>query len=173
MTNTYEGMFLLDNQAVRADWRQAKAAVSDTLAKNGAKLVCSRRWDERKLAYPIKGRTRGTYLLAYFEVDGPALNGLRRDLELDERVLRYLMLRVDALPAGELEKAAEESAEGFVVPTPPIEESTTPERAVFGDLADRPIQEHSRRSAPADANEGAEGEGAEADVTEAAAAEES
>lgn len=172
MTNTYEGMFLLDNQVVRADWRQAKALVTDLLAKNGAKVLCARRWDERKLAYTIRGRTRATYLLTYFEVDGPALNGMRRDFELDERVLRYLMLRVDAVPAGELEKAAEEGAEGYVVPTPPTEESVSYERAVFGDLADRPIQEPSRRNqAPVDGGED-EGEGDAAETIEAAAAEE-
>jgi ribosomal protein S6 len=59
-------MFLLDNQVVRADWRQAKTLVADLLAKNGAKVLCARRWDERKLAYTIRGRTRGTYLIAYF-----------------------------------------------------------------------------------------------------------
>jgi ribosomal protein S6 len=171
LTTTYEGMFLLDNQVVRADWRQAKAMVTDLLAKNGAKVLCARRWDERKLAYPIRGRTRGTYLLAYFEITGTSLNGMRRDFELDERVLRYLMLKVDAIPAGEMEKAAEEGADGYVVPPPPTEEATSPERAVFGDLADRPIQENLRRNAPAEAPEG--GDGAEAEVPEAAAAEES
>ncbi len=171
MTTTYEGMFLLDNQVVRADWRQAKAMVTDLLAKNGAKVLCARRWDERKLAYPIKGRTRGTYLLAYFEIEGPGLNSVRRDFELDERVLRYLLLKVDAIPAGEMEKAAEEGADGYVVPPPPTDEVTSAERAVFGDLADRPIQENLRRNAPAD--EGDAAEGAEAEVTEAAATEES
>ena len=57
-------MFLLDNQVVRADWRQAKTLVADLLAKNGAKVLCARRWDERKLAYTIRGCTRGTYLIA-------------------------------------------------------------------------------------------------------------
>lgn len=158
-------MFLLDNQVVRADWRQAKAAVTDTLAKHSAKVLCARRWDERKLAYPIKGRQRGTYLLAYFELADDSLNTLRRDFELDERVLRYLLMRVDEVPAGEVEKAAEEGVEGFTVPTPPTEEAQSPERAVFGDLADRPIQEHSRRSAPVE-----EVEAAESEVPEAAAA---
>jgi hypothetical protein len=42
---------------------------------------------------------------------------------------------------------------------------------VFGDLADRPIQENLRRNAPADDGEAAEG--AETEVPEAAATEES
>jgi len=153
---TYEGMFLLDNQVVRADWNRAKGAIVETLAKHGAKVLTARRWDERKLAYSIKGKNRGTYLLAYFDLGGDGVNEMRRDFDLDENVLRYLMLRVDAVPAGEVEKAAEESAEGFSVPPPPPEEAQSFERLAFGDLADRPIQEPTRHApepeeAPADA----------------------
>jgi ribosomal protein S6 len=141
-------MFLLDNQAVRADWGRAKGAVTDLLAKYGARVQTARRWDERKLAYPIKGRARATYLLCYFEAGAGAVNTMRRDFDLDERVLRYLMLRVEGVPAGELELSQAETAEGFSVPPPPVEEATSAERAVFGDLADRPVQEHGRRSQP-------------------------
>lgn len=170
MGNTYEGMFLLDNQVVRADWNRAKSAVTETLQKHGAKVLAARRWDERKLAYTIKGKTRGTYLLTYFELGGNGVNEMRRDFELDERVLRYLVVRADQVPAGELEKSAEESAAGFSVPPPPTEESQSYERLVFGDLADRPIQEPSRHQPESD--EGADAP-VEAEVPQAAAAEES
>ncbi len=165
-------MFLLDNQVVRADWNRAKSAVTDTLAKHGATVLSARRWDERKLAYTIKGKTRATYLLAYFEVGANGVNEMRRDLELDERVMRYLIVRVEALPAGELEKAAEEAGVGFTIPPPPNEEAQSYERRVFGDLADRPIHEpsrHSERGEPADDVTDAE----MSDVPEAAAVEES
>jgi hypothetical protein len=73
---------------------------------------------------------------------------MRRDFDLDERVLRYLMLRVEGVPEAERELSQAETAEGFSVPPPPPEETTSAERAVFGDLADRPVQEHSRRAQP-------------------------
>ena len=158
MGKLYEGMFLLDNQAVRADWGQAKAAVTELLAKHGAKVVTARRWDERKLAYKIKGRTRATYLLAYFEAGAGGVNELRRDLELDERMLRYLIVAAESVPADEIAKAAEETAEGFVVPPPPQEESLSAERMVFGDLADRPIYEPRRHEAPSAEEEAPTGE---------------
>lgn len=122
MTQIYEGMFLLDNQAVRTDWGHAKAAVTDALAKHGAKVLSARRWDERRLAYPIKGRQRGTYLLSYFELDGARAPGLRRDLDIEERVLRYLILSREALPEGEVELSQAELAEGFSVPPPPADD---------------------------------------------------
>ena len=120
--NLYEGMFLLDNQAVRADWGRAKGAVTEALAKHGAEVVSARRWDERKLAYPIEGKKRATYLLAYYQAPFDTVAALRRDLELDERILRYLILRADVVPEGELEKSRAELEAGFAVPPPPADE---------------------------------------------------
>jgi len=121
-------MFLLDNQVVRTDWARAKAAVTDTLAKYGAEVVSARRWDERKLAYPIRGRKRGTFLLAYYRSPVDVLQPMRRDLELDERVLRYLILGVEVVPEGEVEKSQAELQSGFSVP-PPQDDEPAWERA--------------------------------------------
>ncbi len=117
--NLYEGMFLLDNQVVRADWRAAKAVVTDMITKHGGSISTARRWDERKLAYAIKGRQRGTYLLAYYQLGVDGIDGLRRDLELSESVLRYILLRVEQVPEGEQELHAAEQDAGFEIPAPP------------------------------------------------------
>ena len=131
--NLYEGMFLLDNQVVRADWPKAKALVSDAIAKYGGEVETTRRWDERKLCYPINGKKRATYVLAYYRIGVDGIVGLRRDLELSEDVLRYMMLSVEEVPAGEAEKAGEENVEGFSFPAPPEddepEEAPAPEAA--------------------------------------------
>jgi small subunit ribosomal protein S6 len=148
-------MFLLDNQVVRADWGRAKSVITDTLQKHGAKVVSARRWDERKLAYPIQGRRRATYLLSYFEIGGQGVNAMRRDLELDERVLRYLIVSAPALPEGELDKSQAELAEGFSVPPPPDEEVSSREQAEFGQYG-----EHQQPAAPAAEEPAAEPEAA-------------
>ena len=134
MTKLYEGMFLLDNQVVRADWKRAKAVVTDHLTKHGAQVKSARRWDERKLAYAIRGKTRATYLLTYFETGAQGVNAMRRDLELDERLLRYLILNAPEVPEGELEKSQAELGADFSVPPPPEEEVSSREQAEFGHL---------------------------------------
>ena len=118
-------MFLLDNHAVREDWNKAKAVVMDTLTKNGGEVVCARRWDERKLAYPIKRRKRATYLLTYYRAPETAGPDIRREFDLDERVLRYLLLSVKQVPPGEAELAALEDSADFVVPLPPGDDEPT------------------------------------------------
>jgi small subunit ribosomal protein S6 len=124
----YESMLLLDNQMVREDWGKAKGMVLDLLQKHGAQVKTARRWDERRLAYPIEGRQRATFLLAYIEIGTEHLVALRRDFELNERILRYLLLEVEKLPEGELEKAQAENAADFVVPAPPADDAPEPEK---------------------------------------------
>ena len=119
MGQIYEGMVLVDNDVVRADWRAAKALVTDTLTKYGATIHSARRWEERALAYPIAGRQRATYYITYFELPGDNSESMRRDLDLNERVLRYLFTAVDELPEGEAALAAEEDGAEYVVPEPP------------------------------------------------------
>jgi len=126
LASLYEGMFLLDNQVVREDWKKAKALVTDVLEKHGAQMKCSRSWDERKLAYPIRNRHRATYLIAYYEISGDAVPNLRRDFDLSEKVLRYLILARDMIPAGEMELAAAEQATDFTVPAPPPDDAPEP-----------------------------------------------
>jgi len=119
MTYTYEGMFLVDNDLVRADWAAVKSLVTGLLEKHGGTVRSVRRWDERALAYPIKGRRRGTYMLAYADLPGESMEALKRDLEITDAVLRYLILRADEVPAEEQELAQVESSADFELPAVP------------------------------------------------------
>jgi ribosomal protein S6 len=127
LPHTYEAMFLLDNQVVREDWKKAKAVIADTLAKHGATLKTLRRFQEARLAYTIKGRKRGTYYLGYYEMGGDEIAAMRREFELNEKVLRYLMLRVEEVPAAEFELASAENAADYTVPAPPPDDMAEPE----------------------------------------------
>jgi small subunit ribosomal protein S6 len=129
LTKLYEGMFLLDNQVVREDFKAAKRAVTDVLTKHSAEVVSARRWDERRLAYPVKHRRRATYFLAYFNAPSTAGPLLRRDFELDERILRYLIVSTDSVPEGEAALAAAEDATDFVAPAPPGDDEPTEREA--------------------------------------------
>ena len=117
--NLYEGMFLLDNNVVREDWNKAKGIPVGVLEKHGASITTSRRWAERSLAYTIQKSNRGTYLLVHFEADPGSIQIMRRDLELNETVMRYLILRAEEVPEGEQELHEAELSTDFSVPEPP------------------------------------------------------
>jgi small subunit ribosomal protein S6 len=97
-TRTYECMCLLDNREVRKGWEQLKDAVAGMFTKHGAKILSNRRWDERRLAYSIKGQVRGTYLLIYFSADTQTLQAIRRELQFSEVLLRSLLLECPEVP---------------------------------------------------------------------------
>jgi small subunit ribosomal protein S6 len=96
-------MCLLDNREVRKGWQPLKDAVAGIFTKHGAKILSSRRWDERRLAYTINGQNRGTYLLIYFACDTQAVAAIRRDLQFNESVLRNLLVDCAEVPQGAYE----------------------------------------------------------------------
>lgn len=139
----YEGMFLIDNVEVRNDWASAKALVTGIIEKHGGVVRAARRWDERRLAYPIDKRNRATYLLTYYEIGSDVAEAVRRDLDLSEKVMRYLILSAAQVPAKELELSELELAEGFTVPEPPADDFQEPDTGQQQDF--EPDERGSRR----------------------------
>ena len=92
--NTYEAMFLLDSTKVAVSWDESVKHVHDILSKHQSEIVASRQWDERRLAYPVEGHKKGTYLLTYFKTDGAQLAEIVADCRLSELILRELILKV-------------------------------------------------------------------------------
>lgn len=97
----YEGMFVVFNKEAQKSHDYLEEYVKGLLQKVGASLVRLTKWDERQLAYEIKGQTEGIFYLAYFEAQGNSVKELRREAELSEIILRLLVLRIDSVPAEE------------------------------------------------------------------------
>src|SRR5713101_1383636 len=92
--NVYECMFLLDANKVAGDVPSAAQQLHAIFERNHAEVLASRPWDERRLAYPVKGQKKGLYYLTYFRSEGKNLINIERDCALNEAILRYLALRV-------------------------------------------------------------------------------
>ncbi len=92
--STYEGMFLLDSNKVAVSWDDSVHHVHDILTKHESEIVASRPWDERRLAYPVDGHKKGTFLLTYFKAEGAQLKEIVADCRLSDVVLRELILKV-------------------------------------------------------------------------------
>jgi small subunit ribosomal protein S6 len=93
--NVYECLFLLDTNKVAGDVPAAAKQLHTVLERNHAEILASRPWDERRLAYPVKGHKKGLYYLTYFRAEGKELVNIEHDFSLNETVLRQMMLRVD------------------------------------------------------------------------------
>jgi small subunit ribosomal protein S6 len=112
----YEGMFLLE--AGNPDFQAASEPVRGILTRYGAEILSFKPWDERKLAYEIRGRKRGLYVLVYFKADPLKIVEIEHDCELDERVLRQLILRRDKLTQEQIDAPTPASSIGHVESEP-------------------------------------------------------
>ncbi len=97
----YEGMFLLDSRQANRDWDGLVESLKAILAKHGAQVERDVKWGERRLAYEINGRRRGTYVLWYFNAPGEAITPIYREVELSDSVHRALILKVSKVPSDE------------------------------------------------------------------------
>ncbi len=94
----YEGMFLVDSTLAAADWEGTLAVIENILKRADAEVVVMRKWSERKLAYDIDHKQRGTYILCYFKVDPRRVTGIEKDVQLSEKVMRVLILTTEDRP---------------------------------------------------------------------------
>ena len=84
----YEGMFILDPAKFSRDPGAAAQQVADLITGHGGTVLAARLWDERKLAYPIKGHKKGIYWLTYFKMPGGNLTALERQCEITDEIIR-------------------------------------------------------------------------------------
>jgi small subunit ribosomal protein S6 len=99
----YEAMFLVDS-VTQADWDKTNTAIKKMLGKAGAEIVSIKKWDERRLAYEINGKNRGTYILCYFQADGQKIRQIERDAQLSELILRVLILGTEGRSKEDIEQ---------------------------------------------------------------------
>ncbi len=74
------------------------------LTENGATIVNEEMWGLRKLAYPIQKKSTGFYTLVEFDGEPTLVKKLETAFRRDERVLRFLVFRLDKYAAEYAEK---------------------------------------------------------------------
>ncbi len=100
--HTYEAMFLV-GAAAAENWDSVMAAIDKLMQRSKAKIIKVNKWDERRLSYAVAGHRRGTYILCYFQAQPEAIRSMERDAQLDETILRALILRTDRMPPESIE----------------------------------------------------------------------
>ncbi len=94
-TQCYDCFFLFDSNKYNRDPGGVSAKVHKLIEELGGEILASRMWEERKLAYPINGQSKGTYWISYFNMDTLKLTEFNRACRLDENILRHLVIKVD------------------------------------------------------------------------------
>ncbi len=100
----YEGLFLIDSGEAASDWDGIIDMIRKMLERGQAEILSIRKWDDRRLAYKIAGKERGTYILVYFNAPTASVSGIERDIRLSERIVRAMILRGDEITQADMDK---------------------------------------------------------------------
>ena len=95
MTNRYETVFICTPVLSETQMKEAVEKFKGVIEGNGGTVVHEENWGLKKLAYPIQKKTTGFYYLFEFEASGELIELLELQFRRDERVLRFLTLKMD------------------------------------------------------------------------------
>jgi small subunit ribosomal protein S6 len=105
----YELVFLADPRLAEEDVVALTDEYRSMLTANGGSIVKEESWGKKRLAYPIRKLTEGYYVLYNVEMEsGSPLAEVERRMQQNDKILRYLTVRLDA---GRLRERPDRSAE--------------------------------------------------------------
>lgn len=95
--NKYEFVYIVDAHASQVVKDEIAKQVADAAAKAEVKTVNSQVWLEKhRMSFPIKKAVEGTYYLLNMEAKSAAINKMQSILKINEQILRFLTVRVEA-----------------------------------------------------------------------------
>ena len=95
MLNQYETVFIMTPVLSDDQMKEAVKKYEDYLKKNDAKIVHREHWGMRKFAYPIQKKSSGFYQLLEYTGDGKIIADMEVQFKRDERILRFLTVKLD------------------------------------------------------------------------------
>ena len=157
--NRYERIYIIDTDLEETARKELIEKVSALITSNGGEIEkVDETWGKRKLAYAIDYKTEGWYVLVNFKAPVELPRELERNLQINENVLRYLVVKLEekrsavkpranrpapvAAPAEEEAPAAEET---------PVAEEAAPAAEAEEAPAAEEAAPAAEEAAPADA----------------------
>jgi len=95
MLNSYELVLVFSPVMSKDEVKQSIKKYKKLVNTVGGELVHEDFWGLKQLAYPIKKKTTGIYLVLEFSAPGDAINKMEVLFKRDENILRFLTIRLD------------------------------------------------------------------------------
>ncbi len=93
--NSYETVFILTPVLSEDQAKEAVQKFEGEIKSFGGKVKHIESWGMKKLAYPIQKKSTGFYFLIEFEAESTVVADLELSMKRDERVLRFLTVKMD------------------------------------------------------------------------------
>tara|TARA_S200000501_G_C20387655_1_gene553488 strand:+ start:51 stop:512 length:462 start_codon:yes stop_codon:yes gene_type:complete len=95
----YELIYIVNSNVERKKVDEVMKDISKRLEKAGSKLINHTVWGKKKLAYPIRGNTYGTYIIAhYIGGDNEKLSEFDSWFKLSGLAIRHMIVKLDKEP---------------------------------------------------------------------------
>jgi len=102
--NQYETVFILTPVLSDDQMKETVAKFRTLLTDKGAEIVNEETWGLKKLAYAIQKKSTGFYCLMEFKAEPEVIKTLETGYRRDEKVLRYMTVKLDKYAAQYAEK---------------------------------------------------------------------
>jgi small subunit ribosomal protein S6 len=91
----YETVYILDPALTDADVQHSLDKVGETIKRHSGVIFRSQNMGKKTLAYRVKKQSKGYYVAFDYTGDNKLVSEMERAFRLDERVLRYLTVKLD------------------------------------------------------------------------------
>jgi len=95
MNNQYEIVFIMTPVLSEQQRKDAVKSYTKTIKGSGCEIVHEENWGLKKLAYPIQKKSTGYYYCVEFRGSGEVIPTLELILKRDEKILRFLTVKLD------------------------------------------------------------------------------
>jgi len=108
-TPHYELLYIIPNRFTEDEVGPIREKVIKIIEKSGGAITYQEEWGKKKLAYKIKDSAFGYYYLAEFDLSGPELEKINKDLRMDRDILRYQIVSKRVKSAEEIKEEKKRS----------------------------------------------------------------
>jgi small subunit ribosomal protein S6 len=99
MLNQYETVFICTPVLSEPQVKETVKKFKDIITNHGSEMLHEENWGMKKLAYPIQKKSTGFYQLFEFKADPAFIAKLETDFRRDERVIRFMTVKLDKFAA--------------------------------------------------------------------------
>jgi len=104
MLNHYETVFIVTPVLSEVQMKEAVDKFRGIITSRNGQIVNEENWGLRKLAYPIQNKSTGFYNMFQFVAPGELINQLEIEYKRDERIIRFLTVKLDKHAVGYAER---------------------------------------------------------------------
>jgi small subunit ribosomal protein S6 len=96
----YENVFITRQDISAIQVEGLTETFTKVISDNDGKIVNTESWGLRTLAYRIKKNRKGHYVMLHIDAPAAAIHEMERQMRINEDVLRYLTIKIDAFEEG-------------------------------------------------------------------------